>query len=113
MCSKQVCAQVRQVRLRSSDRLKLQMPYSCSLEEISMFAKKEITGCSRLFSFPGASGLLLRFRSRRVFALCAFVFASLLVPSSEWGQNLQVGDIHGQLTDQSGAVVPGANINLT
>ncbi len=78
-----------------------------------MFAKEESAGSSSSLSSTGVSGPSLRRRLQRSLTFRIFVLAATLFPSHEWAQTMQVGDIHGQLTDQSGAIVPGALINLT
>jgi hypothetical protein len=45
-------------------------------------------------------------------SLCVVIFLSLGGPPA-WAQNAATGVISGQVTDQSGAVIPGANLKLT
>jgi outer membrane receptor protein involved in Fe transport len=55
----------------------------------------------------------MRFRSLRSFLTAAAVLLTLALPLASWSQHTFRGGINGSVTDQSGAVVPGASVEVT
>jgi len=50
--------------------------------------------------------------SKKVFSMWILIFLSLGAARA-WAQNAATGVIVGQVTDQTGAAIPGANVKLT
>src|SRR5262245_30221327 len=65
-----------------------------------------MTSSKKLFSV-GAPLVLLG-----LFPLCVVIFSSLGAAPA-WAQNAATGVITGQVTDQTGGAIPGANVRLT
>src|SRR5712692_4560075 len=84
-----------------------------------MMALNVVRGCNGPFGPPGDSAFTVclprRFEAmkhrRRLVALGVLVIALLVAPVA--GAQQQTGRIDGVLTDASGAVVPGATVQLT